>query len=167
MTRTWAHLVIVLVSLSLLFPFAGCLQLQEDNSTADRSHGRVSVYLSPEVTPAYSVSGEVFVALWNRSDVVFSDVQICLYGAEGSLLNSTTVSDFSTPSDEHEVEVTTDRRPRYVVVDHPGFREYRLGSGFIVWTNDSFRDDNNYPEGEIQGFDYQPPERPGTCGATS
>lgn len=165
---TWkrVRLVIVLVSLSTLLLFAGCLQLQEDDSTTDRSHGSVSVYLSPDVTSEYRVSGEVSVALWNRSDVVFSDVRICLYGTEGSLLNSTRVGDFSMPSDEHGVEIASDRRPRYVVIDHPGFREHRLGSGFVVWTNESFRDDNNYPEEEIQGFDYHPPERAGTCGTT-
>jgi len=159
--------IAILAILCSILLAAGCIGLQEDPSGEGRGVTQVSMNLETYSDSDYRVTGEVFIAIWDRDDVTFEDVTLCLFSADGSILNSTILGDFRMPSDERRVEISSADRPRYVVVDHPGMREHEMGTGFIVWTNDSVRDEGGLPEWEIQNFDYQPPERPGTCGTTS
>jgi len=128
----------------------------------------MSLFIEPDSSSDYRVSGPVDIAVWSdHDDVVFEGVTLCSYSAEGALLDSTRIGDFSMPLDTHHVNTTFEQRPRYIVLDHPEFREYGLWTHYVLWTNETFREEGGSPGAETQQFAYRPPERPGTCGATS
>lgn len=93
---------------------------------------------------------------------------VCAFDDRGQLLASSNVGTFIRPRTERSVSPRTAKRPTYIVIDHPKFREYDgIVAGIFYWTNDSIRDTGGNPEEYIQEFEYIPPMEPGECGQTT
>jgi len=91
----------------------------------------------------------------------FSNVTLCLYDAEGAVLNSTVIGDFSSPIEHETIRISANTTPKYTVADHIDFHDYEnMGIRFLVHKPDGLSSGFSY---DAIGFDYPRPERRSHC----
>lgn len=110
----------------------------------------------------FTINGTVSVSLTQNNSEVFEDVTMCLYAEDGELLETRNLSEFEAPYERKSVNITTDTRPRYVIVDHPRFKKYDADNLIMRWTEDLIK-----PVTTPREFTYHHPKRPGSCGTTT
>lgn len=146
----------------LIVVSAGCIGGEVDPRPGT---GHVGMGVGYHQNGAYTINGTVHFDIAIGDNKEFEHVTLCLYSQNGEILNSTDLGTFTAPSDSTTVRITADRRPRYVVVDHPEFREYPdFGPAVVHWTEDYVREDVDDPATSIEEFDYEYPTDAGKCG---
>ncbi|ERJ06259.1 membrane lipoprotein [Halorhabdus tiamatea SARL4B] len=144
--RKTIAIVILLITSGV---FSGCSTLETANTTTTGTEdgpvdghvrfGDIEAYYANE--SGFYYRGTVrFKAPPNQSlkPTTFHDVTLCLYGLNGTVLNSTIVGDFETPTDHETVSIRSQSIPKYIVIDHPRFRTYgQIYQNVGVWQNES------------------------------
>ncbi len=128
----------------------------------DTSTGEISLTTQKLVTDNGTFEYEARISLdFYIEERTFSNVTLCLYDAEGAVLNSTVIGDLSPPVDHETVRISANTTPKYVVADHIGFHQYRkMQVMFLVHKSGDFTSGFSY---DAISFDYPRPNRSRTC----
>lgn len=117
-----------------------------------------------EVGGSFVINGSVDFDLAVDQSEEFSQVTVCAYDQNGTLVGTTEIGTFTTPSDSAEVEMELDGRPRYVLVEHPKFYTYEDLSRVISDFGER-REIAARPEDYMADIDYRRPTEAGKCGS--
>lgn len=117
-----------------------------------------------ESNGSFEINGSVDFDLAVDQSEEFTQVMVCAYDQNGTLVGNTDIGTFTTPSDSAEVEMELDGRPRYILVEHPKFYAYDELSRVIIDFGER-REIAARPEKYMADIDYQRPTEAGECGS--
>lgn len=110
-------------------------------------------------------NGTIHFSLATSESVTFENVTLCMYDSNGTVLAEESLGTFSTPSASSTFEVRSGQVVKYIVVDHPRFRDYsEFGPGLYVWADDHYRDVGGYLDQAQDDFPYPRNDMKGRCG---
>lgn len=104
---------------------------------------------------------EVHFSLYVGDEDRYEHVMLCLYDQSGTTLASRDLGTFSKPTDYTTASIRTGEIPRYIVIDHPEFREYAFDYEILVWNPDQERYETGLPR-DIE-FQYPRNDTVGEC----
>lgn len=117
------RIYLALVVLLLVGSAAGC------SSTEPRPPYQVGdeLVIQPDeqlnTTSPLNLTGEVHFSLHSTTPekTKFEDVRLCLYGQNGTVIESVSLGTFEGPSTTRDISVQTEQMPWYIYVHHPDF----------------------------------------------
>ncbi len=165
MTNIRRYIVFGIGVLGLVIVLSGCVETDVEPRPGS---GHVEMNLYTYSNDEFVTNGTVGIELSVEDTVRFENLTACAYDERGRLLTSTNLGTYHMPRTQKNISITTERKPRYVIVDHPGFREFDgLVAGIFHIRNNSLRQTGGNPDEYIQEFEYRPPTEPGECGETA
>lgn len=110
----------------------------------------------------FYASGSVSLQL-SRSDVSFEHVMLCLYDENETIIKAIDVGTLTTPNSKVNVTVRTETIPKYVLVDHPRFREYpSFEHELYVYLRSENLFSHTYTS-DVRDFEYPKSDTVGEC----
>lgn len=162
MTRSSIYNIIIIFALLIGISLTGCTNYttgETDPKPGDLSLSFDTIHTNQS---GFFARGDVRLEVNVNDSARFTDVTLCTYDENGSVVSGQTLGTLMAPNDTRSFRLKAPERPMYVVVDHPQFGDYTgMGPVVFVWSDyyQQYREENR----DALPFNYRFDHPVGDC----